>query len=102
MMTANSERIQKFLQEIAHGPRPASTLRVWIALYPYIDPKTGRIQCSQRALAKTSNVHFGDVNRSLKRLVNIGTLVKKDKGAYFLSPSVLDENGIYDRGFKWP
>ena len=98
MVAASVETISAFLHEIKAGPRAFSTLAVWNALFAYVSRDTGVIRCSQRTLARTAGVSVGDVQRAFLRLVEMGVLLKEERGRYRIHPSVLWRGELAKRG----
>jgi hypothetical protein len=89
MVAASVEAVSDFLQEIRAGAFPFTTLAVWYALAPFVAWDTGEIVCSQRELAQTAGVQQPDAYRALMRLVEMGALLKIERGRYKVHPSLM-------------
>jgi hypothetical protein len=89
MLASHPETVAAFLKEVAAGTRAFATLAVWYALCPYVRRDTAEVICTQRTLARTAGVSLGDVTRALRRLVEMGVLIKDGRGAYRVHPSVM-------------
>jgi hypothetical protein len=87
MVSSEADQMAAFLKEVMSGPRALSTLAVWYAALPFIRRDTGEIIVGQRKLAQTAHVALGDVSRALKRLVEMGVLLKEGKGTYRVNPA---------------
>jgi hypothetical protein len=97
MVAASVEAVSEFLHEIKAGSRPFSTLAVWHALTPFVAWDTGEIVCSQRELARTAGVAVGDVHRALLRLVEMGAVIKQERGRYKVHPSLMWRGQLHHR-----
>jgi predicted transcriptional regulator of viral defense system len=89
MIAASVETVSAFLHEVRSGSRALITLSVWNALGAYVRQDTGEIACTRRTVAKTAGVSFGDAQRAMTRLVEIGVLRKEARGRYVVNPSVM-------------
>jgi len=89
MVTASPETVAAFLRAVAEGSRGFATLRVWYALAPYVRRDTGEVICSQRSLARTAGVSIGDVQRAMARLVEMGALLREERGCYRVHPRLM-------------
>jgi Firmicute plasmid replication protein (RepL) len=89
MVAASPETVATFLRAVAEGPRGFATLRVWHALAPYVRRDTGEVVCTQRTLARTAGVSIGDVQRAVARLVEIGALLREERGRYRVHPRLM-------------
>jgi DNA-binding IclR family transcriptional regulator len=74
------------LAKISRGPRPHATLRVWNAALVHIAPDTGALGVSGTQLAPVAGITPSAVSRALSRLVEIGALIRTDRGRYALNP----------------
>lgn len=97
MVAASQETVTAFLREIGAGPRAFATLAVWYALAPYVRRDTGEVLCSQRTLARTAGVSIGDVHRALARLVEMGALLREDRGRYRVHPAAMWKGELVKR-----
>jgi hypothetical protein len=88
MIPATAETAAAFLKAIATGPFAYVTLLVWFALGPYVRPESGEIRCTLRMLARSAGVSVRDVSRALERLVEIGVLLRDQRGRYRIHPCV--------------
>lgn len=87
MVASELAKMKAFLNAIGDGPRPFSTIATWNALLPAIRRDTGEILCSQRTIAETAGVSQADVCRALKRLAEMGVLVRDRPGRYCVHPA---------------
>ena len=78
--------IDYILAKISRGPRPHATLRVWNAALAHAAPDTGALDVSRTQLATVAGVIPQAVSRALARLVEIGALIRTDRGRYALNP----------------
>lgn len=98
MLASRPETLAAFLREIAEGPRGFSTLRVWLALAPYVRRDTGEVLCSQRTLGRTASASIGDVQRAMARLVEMGALLREGRGRYRVHPGLMWKGELEKRG----
>lgn len=89
MVSSEAEGMQAFLKAVGSGPRAFSTLAVWNAMLPVIRRDTGEIICGQRKIAEISGVSLGDVPRAIRRLIEMGVLIKEGRGHYRVHPSFM-------------
>jgi hypothetical protein len=97
MVTAQQDTIAAFLREVRRGSRAYATLAVWNALAPFIRRDTGEIICTQRTLASTAALSQGDVQRGLARLVEMGALLREERGRYRVHPRLMWKGELVGR-----
>lgn len=98
MLAADLETMSAFLHRVKAGSRPYSTLAVWNILPAFLEWDTGALNASQRQLAKAAGVTPGDVSRAIDRLVELGVLIREEKGKYRVHPSAMWKGGLERRG----
>jgi DNA-binding IclR family transcriptional regulator len=98
MLAASVETVSSFLHEVRAGGRAASTLAVFLAISAFVERDTGMLKCSQRQLAGAAGVNIGDAHRALDRLVELGVLIRGEKGKYRVHPSVMWRGLLDKRG----
>lgn len=89
MLAARPDLMAAFMREVHSGPRAHATLATWLALAPYVRRDTGEVICSQRTLAATAAITQADVFYGLGRLVEMGALLREERGRYFVHPRLM-------------
>jgi hypothetical protein len=75
-------------RRIVAGPRPGTTLSVWLAALFYAEYGSGKIEASRQQLAEQAGTNPVEVTRALSRLVELGALTRTGHGRYMIHPSV--------------
>ena len=81
--------IDYILAKISRGPRPHATLRVWNAALAHTAPDTGALEASGTRLATVAGISQQAVCQALARLVEIGALIREDRGRYRIRPTLM-------------
>jgi hypothetical protein len=85
----NPEQQRFVLKEIDSGPRPYETLRVWNACISFIAyDRNAEIFASRTEISNVANVLPQDTSTAFTRLVEIGALIRIDRGRYKINPNV--------------
>jgi len=98
MLSANEQAINAFIEGARVSGQPFSVLAVWFALGAHLERDTGFLTCSQRQLAKTAGMAVGEVHRAIDKLVEMGVLLREEKGKYRVHPSSMWRGGLDRRG----
>jgi hypothetical protein len=81
------EQAREIQRRINAGPRPGVTLNVWLAALGYAAYGTGEIEATRQQLATQAGTNEREAGRALSRLVEIGALVRTDRGRYMVHPA---------------
>jgi CRP-like cAMP-binding protein len=93
----NREQGLAIQRKINEGPRPGVTLNVWMAVLGYTEYGTGEIQATRKQLALQAGTTAAEVSRALSRLVEIGALIRTDRGRYALNPAAAWSGSLASR-----
>jgi hypothetical protein len=75
-------------RRIVAGARPGTTLSVWLAALFYAEYGTGKIEATRQQLAEQAGTNLVGVTRALSHLVELGALVRTERGRYMVHPDV--------------
>jgi DNA-binding transcriptional ArsR family regulator len=81
--------IDYILAKISRGPRPYATLCVWNAALAHTAPDTGALEASGTRLATVAGISQQAVCQALARLVEIGALIREERGRYRIRPALM-------------
>lgn len=98
MLAADVPTMSAFLEEVRACSKPFSTLAVWFTISGFLERDTGVLTCSQRQLAKAAGMAVGDVHRALDALVEMGVLLREERGKYKVHPSAMWRGQLSARG----
>ena len=98
MMSANAKTVTAFLQGARASGQPFSVLAGWLAITAHIELDTGILTCSQRQLARTAGMTIGEMHRAIDKLVEMGALLREERGKYRVHPSIMWRGQLERRG----
>jgi len=98
MLAADVEQMSSFLHQVRAGGRSSATFAVFLAISSFVERDTGILTCSQRQLAKMAGLNIADAHRALDKLVELGVLLREEKGRYRVHPSVMWRGELARRG----
>jgi hypothetical protein len=81
------QQAREILRRISTGERPGITATVWMAALSYAAYGTGEIEATRQELAELAGTNKDEVTRALSRLVELGALIRTERGKYMLHPA---------------
>lgn len=84
-------------RKINAGPRPGTTLSVWMAALFFAEYGSGRIAATRQQIAEQAGTDERGVSRALSRLVELGALTRAERGRYMLHPSAAWSGSLASR-----
>lgn len=93
----NPDQIRLVSKVIRQGPRPLSTISVWLAAISHIHHDTGEVMAGRVRLAEDAEISPDEVSRALARLAEIGVLLRLRRGRYAINPHVGWSGSLYKR-----
>jgi hypothetical protein len=91
------EQAREIQRRINAGPRPGTTLAVWMAALSYTAHGTGEIEATRQELAALAATNEDEVSRALSRLVKLGALLRTSRGRYMIHPSAAWSGSLASR-----
>lgn len=98
---ANPEHFEVVCDRIFAGPKPQTTMRVWMKIITRLGWNDVEVPRSVE-LARVSGVDEGEVRRALSQLTRYGALVRKGRGQYEVNPNVAYKGSLEERAAKVP
>jgi len=98
MVAADAKTANAFIRGARASGQPFSVFAVWYAITAHVERDTGFLACSQRQLAKTAEMAVGDVHRAIDKLVDMGVLIREERGRYRVHPSIMWNGQLELRG----
>ena len=94
----NPDQQRAVLKAIDDGPKPLTTFKVWNAAISFIAyDRDGEIMAARPQLAEAANVALPDVSLAMKRLVDIGAVVRIRPGRYAVNSHVAWSGPLHKR-----
>jgi hypothetical protein len=85
----NPEQQRFVLDAIDEGPKPHTTLKVWLTVISFVAyDREGEIAANQVQIAQTAKLAASNASKALSRLVEIGALLRIERGRYRINPNV--------------
>lgn len=87
-MQLNPDQHRLVMKEIRNGPRPLTTVNVWLAAFTHMRADTREVMAGRKRLAVDAQTSPAEVSRALVRLTEIGALIPLKRGRYAVNPHV--------------
>jgi hypothetical protein len=87
-MQLNPDQHRLVMREIRNGPRPLTTVNVWLAAFTHMRVDTREVMAGRARLAADAQTSPAEVSRALVRLAEIGALIPLRRGRYAVNPHV--------------
>lgn len=96
MMNPDQQRL--VLRAIDDGLKPHTTLKVWQAVISFIAyDRDGEIMAARAQLADAANVALPDVSMAMKRLIDIGAVIRIRPGRFKVNSHVAWSGPLHKR-----